>query len=72
MIERYVEVLVQLRKNKIELKDFLFAEGPDEIELSCDLNAKKRFRLLKAIQYYRLATDETLLYIKNLNIQNCS
>ena len=61
MIERYIEILEQLRQQKIALKDFLYAEAIDKDELSYDLNAAKRYQLLKAMQYNRLETDEPIL-----------
>ena len=61
IIERCTQLLTELRENKIEINYFLYREGKDDEKISFDLNATKRFQLLKAMQYNPVQTDEPLL-----------
>ncbi|WP_337085138.1 hypothetical protein [Elizabethkingia anophelis] len=61
MLERYNQFLIELRENKITIRDFLYCESKDEENLSFDLNATKRFQLLKAMQYNWIKEDEPLV-----------
>lgn len=61
MIEHYNQLLTELRENKINIRDFLYSESKDKENLSFDLNATKRFQLLKAMQYNLIIEDEVLI-----------
>lgn len=61
MLKQYIKTLSQLRYNKISFEDFLFKESKDENGNWYDANSRKRFGILKALQFNWQKNDEALI-----------
>ncbi len=61
MIEKYIDILRQLRNNEIDISDFHYKASINSEGHSYDENQRKRFQLLIALKYDRTKNDQPLL-----------
>lgn len=59
ILQKHIDILTDVRAGKIPLKTFFFKRSKDDED--CDLHRLKRSKLIKALKYAPLPTDEPLL-----------